>query len=190
MSTTTREGSDARTPPMETSDEANERQLDLARRQGDAAEAALKHMTGEVATDGGEVRAGDYLVGYAVEEAEGMYELRDGELVWQEPEEENLHVEVSVRDGADGRLVPGLEIHATLVGPDGEEVGTHRQPFVWHPWIHHYGRNWVVPGDGRYTLKVRIDPPDFPRHDRKNGKRYAETVTVEFDDVTVETGQD
>ena len=174
---------------MEPSDEASESQLDLARDQGAAVERALKHMTEEVATDGGETRAGDYLVGYAVEEAEGMYRLRDGELVWEEPGDENLHVEVSVRDGSDGRIVPGLDVTATLVGPDGEEVGTHAQPFVWHPWIHHYGRNWVVPRDGTYTIRVRIEAPDFPRHDKTNGKRFAEAVEVEFDDVTVETGQ-
>ena len=29
------------------------------------------------------------MVGYAVEKAEGMYMLRDGELQWHEPEEEN-----------------------------------------------------------------------------------------------------
>lgn len=179
-----------RRPPMEPSDEASESQLDLARDQGSAVERALEHMAEEVATDGGETRAGDYLVGYAVEEAEGMYHLRDGELVWEEPEDENLHVEVSVRDGSDGRIVPGLDVTATLVGPDGEEVGTHKQPFVWHPWIHHYGRNWAVPGDGSYTLRVRIEAPDFPRHDKKNGKRYAQAVEVEFENVEVETGQD
>lgn len=180
---------DTHKPPMKSSDEADEKELEMARDQGAAFKNALDHMVGEVATDGGETRAGDYLVGYAVEEAEGMYHLENGELVWREPDEENLHVEVSVRDGADGRMIPGLEVHATLVGPDGDEVGTHRQPFVWHPWMHHYGRNWVVPEEGSYTLKVRIAPPDFPRHDKRNGKRYAEEVTVEFEDVTVETGQ-
>jgi hypothetical protein len=30
-----------------------------------------------------------------VEEAEGMYTLEGNELKWQEPEEENVHVEVS-----------------------------------------------------------------------------------------------
>ena len=61
---------DARSrPPMEPSDEASESQLELARDQGSAVERASEHMTEEVATDGGETRAGDYLVGYAVEEA-------------------------------------------------------------------------------------------------------------------------
>lgn len=94
-------------PPMDpSSDEASEAQLRLAREQGDAYGRALQMMTEEIAQDGGEQRAGDYRIGYAVEKAEGMYELVDGEVQWREPGEENLHVEVAVRDAADGRFVP------------------------------------------------------------------------------------
>ena len=118
-----------------------------------------------------------------------MYELRDGRLEWQDPQSENLHVEVAVRDRADGRFVPGLTVHATLIDAAGREVGTHRQPFLWHPWLYHYGRNWEVPGDGSYRLRVRIEPPEFARHDKINGRRYAEPVEVEFPNVRVETGR-
>lgn len=178
-----------RRPPMRQSDEADREQLRLAREQGDALQRAIDEMTESEAHDGGEKRAGDYLIGYAVEEAEGLYRLEDGELRWHEPEEENVHVEVAVRDGADGRFIPGLEVHATLVGSDGREVGTHRQPFLWHPWLYHYGRNWTVPTDGEYALKVRVETPDFPRHDKKNGKRFAEPVEVEFEGVNIKTGR-
>ena len=178
-----------RRPPMRKSDEAEPKTLEMAREQGDAFGRTLAYMTGEEADDGGEQHAGDYRVGYAVEEAEGMYELRQGELVWQDPTEENAHVEVSVRDASDGRFIPGLEVQATLIGPDGKEVGTHRQPFLWHPWLYHYGRNWKVPGDGTYRLKVRIEPPTFCRHDKINGRRFAEPVEVEFPEVKIKTGQ-
>ncbi len=172
------------------SDEADERQLQLAREQGEAYARALRHMTGEVAEDGGEQRAGDYLIGYAVEEAEGMYEWSDGELRWREPGEDNLHVEIAVCDGADGRFVPGLSVTATLVAPDGSVVGTYEHPLLWHPMIYHYGRNWQVPGDGEYTLRVHVEPPSFMRHDEINGRRFTEPVDVEFAGVTVVTGQD
>lgn len=177
-------------PPMDPrSDEASSEQLEMARRQGEAYGEALELMTGKVAHDGGQRRAGDYLVGYAVEEAEGMYRPAAGELAWQEPENENLHLEIAVRDAGDGRFVPGLTVHATLITADGDVVGTHRQPLLWHPMIYHYGRNWHVPGDGRYRLRVRIDPPPFMRHDRINGRRFAEPVEVQFDDVRVRTGR-
>ena len=178
-------------PTMDpTSDEADEQQLDAARAQGEAFGRAVELMTGTVAQTGGSTRAGDYEIGYAIEEAEGMYALVDGELVWQEPEDENLHVEVVVRDAADGRFVPGLDVSVTLVDADGNEVGTHTQPMLWHPMLYHYGRNWVVPGDGTYTVKVHVDPATFMRHDEINGRRYAEPVDVEFTGVQVETGQD
>jgi hypothetical protein len=50
--------------------------------------------------------AGEYALGYAVEKAEGMYMLRDGELQWHEPEAENIHVEVVVCDGVDHHIIP------------------------------------------------------------------------------------
>ena len=157
---------DPDSPPMEPdTSEASSRQLELAREQGEAYGRALEYMTGEVAHDGGEQEAGHYRIAYAVEEAEGMYEWADGELNWHDPGEENVHVEVAVRDAGDGRFVPGVRVLATLISPDGDEVGTHEQPLMWHPMMYHYGRNWIVPADGRYTLRVRVEPPTFMRHD-------------------------
>jgi uncharacterized protein involved in high-affinity Fe2+ transport len=171
-------------------DEATPDQIQAARAQGEAYGTALGLMTERVAQTGGERRAGDYLVGYAVEEAEGMYEPTGDGLVWREPEDENCHVEVTVRDAGDGRFVPCLTVRATLETDDGEEVGTHVQPMLWHPMLYHYGRNWVVPGDGAYTLRVRIDPPDFMRHDEVNGKRFTEPVECEFAGVKISTGRE
>lgn len=178
----------ARQPPTQPSDEATQKQLTLAKKEGDAYGESLKVMTQEVAR-GEERPAGDYLVGYAVEEAEGMYHLINGKLEWMEPQDENAHIEVAVRDGADGRFIPQLTVYATLIANDGTGVGTHQQPFLWHPGLYHYGRNWRVPGDGEYTLRVRIEAPEFHRHDRINGKRYAEPVEVEFRNVEIQTGK-
>jgi hypothetical protein len=156
-----------------------------------------KHRSVEVAHDGGEQEAGHYRIGYAVEEAEGvyewtdgMYEWTDGGLVWRDPSEESVHVEVSVRDASDGRFVPGVRVFVTLIDPDGNEVGTHEQPLIWHPMIYHYGRNWVVPSNGEYALRVRVEPPTFMRHDEVNSRRFTEPVEVEFTGVKVERGQD
>lgn len=154
--------------------------------QGDAYGRALAHMTDVVADNGGEQAAGQYLVGYAIEEAEGMYEWDGTELVWVEPEGDNVHLEVTVRDGSDGRFVPNARIIVTLVAPNGEEVGTHEQPLVWHPMLYHYGRNWRLPTDGDYTLAVRIEPPRFLRHDETNGCRFVTPVDVTFEHVRVE----
>ena len=177
-------------PPMNPdTDEATARQLELARRQGDAYGAAIDHMVGDVAQGGGQQQAGDYLIGYAIEEAEGMYRMRNGELQWEEPEG-NLHVEVAVRDAADGRFVPGLDVSVTMFDADGRDLGTHTQEMLWHPMMYHYAYNWDLPGDGVYTLKVDVAAAPFRRHDEINGMRFAESVSVTFEEVKVRTGQD
>lgn len=176
-------------PPMRESEESDASQLELARRQGEALGAALAAMDEESESGVVVQRAGEYEIGVAVEEAEGMWRPRDGDLVWENPEEENCHVEVCVRDRADGRFVPALEVAVTLVAPDGTEVGTHTQPFLWHPWLYHYGRNWRVRESGEYRVRVRVEPPEFMRHDHENGRRYGEAVEVEFEGVAIETGR-
>jgi Fe2+ transport protein len=162
-------------------------QLEAARAQGDAYGRAFEIMIGSVAQGGDQQRAGDYLIGYAVEEAQGVYELVGGDLVWREPDDANVHIDISVRNGRDGRFVPGLSIWVTLIDGQGREVGHLVHPMLWHPMLDHYGRNWRVPGDGHYTLLVRVELPNFPRHDRVNGRRFLQPVDVEFRDVEVMT---
>ena len=171
-------------------DETTPQQLHLACAQGDAYGRALTHMTDAVANDGGEQRAGHYLIGYAVEEAEGMYEWANGQLVWREAGEANLHLEITVRDSGDGRFVPDVRVLATLIDSDGWDIGSHEQPLIWHPMLYHYGRNWTVPADGEYTLRVSVDPPTFMRHDSVNGRRFIDRVEVEFTGVKVKRGTD
>lgn len=177
------------TPPMDpTSSEATDRQLELAVAQGEAYRRALEHMAQEVADTGGIQQVGEYLVGYAIEEAEGMYQLIDGELVWHNPGDTNAHVEVAVCDAADGRFIPGLEVSATLVSPSGQELGPFSQELVWHPMLYHYARNWSLPEDGEYTLRVHVEPPTFMRHDEINGRRFTAPVDVEFTGVPIHRG--
>lgn len=170
------------------SDESSVTEIGIAKAEGVAYGAALEYLTKVEASDSGETRAGDYTVAYSIENAEGMYHMEDGRLVWHDPAEENCHLEIAVRNAADGRFVPCLKIQATVSEPSGEVIGSHEMPFLWHPWIYHYGRNWVIPHDGAYTLRVHIDAPTFPRHDLRNGDRFAEAVDVEFA-VTIKTGR-
>ncbi len=170
------------------SDESSRKQLELARAQGNAYGKAVEMMTQDEA-HGRSTEHGDYLVGYAVEDAEGMYHFRDGGLEWQNPDDENAHIEIVVRDAHDGRFLPGLAVSVTVFDEAGTEVGSHDQPFLWHPWLHHYGRNWKLPGDGTYKLVVHVEPPRYMRHDKVNGKRFATALDVEFEGVDIETGQ-
>lgn len=178
-------------PPDQISDEADQNQLEMAKAEGAAYQKSLDYMVNEVADTGGKQRAGDYIVGFAQERAEGMYMLKsEGQLEWTEPEDENCHLEVSVSDAADGRFIPYLKVYAKLIAGDGQTLSSTEIPFVWHPGVYHYGRNLKVPGAGRYTLHLRIEPPEFMRHDEVNGKRYAETVEVTFEGVEIKLGQE
>ena len=146
----------AATAELKISDEADARGLELGKKEGEAFGRILKHMLEDIADGGEEIAHGDYLIAYAFEKAEGMYVPRDGKLEWMAPEQENIHIEISVRDKADGRLLPGLDIDVTLTDDKGKEIGTHRQQLLWHPYLYHYGRNWTIPGDGVYAIRVRF----------------------------------
>jgi hypothetical protein len=120
-------------PPMAASNEAEPDQLEIARAQGGTYAQALEAMDEE----SGAVtqRAGDYLVAFVQENAEGMYELDDGRLVWREAAEEaNVHLEIAVADAADGRFEPAVDVTLTLLDGD-EELFSTTLPFLWHPYL-------------------------------------------------------
>ena len=120
-----------------------------------------------------------------------MWMESDGDgLVWSEPEEgrENAHVEVVVADRADGRFVPELDVTAEIVDERGRTLGRKHLPFLWHPFLYHYGHNWHVPEHGTYQVKVHIEAPTFFRHDPVNGRRYGAPVDVVFEGVHIRPG--
>ncbi|PSL57373.1 Fe2+ transport protein [Saccharothrix carnea] len=175
------------TPPMAASNEADAAQLDVARAEGAAYRRALEAMRKK---SGAVVKqAGQFIVALIQEDAEGVYAREDGHLVWHEvPEDANGHLEIAVADAGDGRFVPGLDITVT-VSHDGRQVLNTRLPFLWHPFLHHYGANFVMPGEGNYDVQVHIDPPGFMRHDPVNGKRYGHPVEVSFLAVPFKPGR-
>ncbi|WP_458188180.1 iron transporter [Haladaptatus sp. NG-WS-4] len=179
----------SRNNELRPSDEVDESQLELARQAGDAYRQAAEYMITEVAETGAKTEVADYVVGFALEEAEGMYRMKDGRFEWKDPgESENCHLEVLVASSEDGRFLPGVSVRATLEDSEGNTVGPERIPFVWHPGLYHYGRNFALPNDGVYTITVSVEPPEFPRHDETNGDRFTGPVEVTFEDVHVETG--
>lgn len=177
----------ATTPPDRASNEATRGQLDVARQEGDAYGKALHAMAEE---DGAALqRAGDYLVAFVNEEAEGMYAPADGALIWREAgPDANVHLEVAVADATDGRFVPGLSVYVQVRLGEKTVVATDL-PFLWHPFLYHYGGNAHVPDERPYDVTVQIARPDFMRHDPVNGKRYETAVTVHFAGVRFANGR-
>ena len=169
-------------------EEMTQRQLHVARAQGDAYGDAFAQLRATGATDSGEEYCGDYWIGYAVGPAMGVYEWTTAELAWREPGVENLHVAITVRDAGDGRFVPGLRVIVALIDPAGDAVGTREQPLLWHPMIYHYGGNWKVEASGLHSLHVKVEPPKFMRTDVLNGDRLLAPAQVDFDSVKVDVG--
>lgn len=170
--------------PMHFGLSVNEREM--ARKQGLAVGDALDHMIAQVADDGQEKRVGPYLVSYAVTAAEGWYVLSDDDkLLWQTPAEANIYLQITVRDAVDGRFVPQLSIQVHLFNQQGDKLGQQQHPFVWHPWVYHYGCHWRVKEDGRYLLEIMIKAPEFPRQAREEGTRYSQDVRVIFSSVKI-----
>jgi hypothetical protein len=177
-------------PPEQPSEEGDARQLSLARAEGAKYMEALRYMIEQVADTGDRKRAGDYIVGFAQEKAEGMYALSGGKLEWETPGEENCHIEIAVVDAGDHRFVPALDIHARITDRHGRTVADFDVPFLWHPGLYHYGRNVTIPESGRYDLHIHVEPPTFHRHDKVNGRRYVEPVDVTFADVELTAGRE
>lgn len=176
-------------PPRQVTDEADAKGLELARQAGDAYQRMVEHFLNDIATGGAIRPAGDYLIGVATEQAEPLWHLLGGRLQLKEPAPDlNCHLEVVVMDAADHRFIPGLEVNVTL-SRDGQELGTHRLPMLWHPTMFHYGRSVHVQDEGQYAMTVCIEAPNFGRHDKTNGRRYGEPVTVTYEGIQIRPGR-
>ena len=162
-----------------------------------AAKAALQNTLGtmfKTANDGKDRPMGDWNVAYAVEYAEGWWCCDPPSQMsytsqTESSAEANAHVEVCPRDARTGRFLPGLAVRATVLDAKGKAHGTKPVPFMWHPWLYHYGENWRVPHNGAYSIRVHIDPPAYRRYGRAAGDVLATPVDTTFDDVKIKTGQ-
>lgn len=169
--------------------EDNEKKIALAEAQGKAFTAALeymKEMDNHVAKE-----VGDYIISLASEEAEGTYSFTNGKLQWHVPREKaNSHLEIVVQDKKDKRFIPNLQITGKVYDENDKLVTEAKFPFLWHPFLYHYGAMLEIPKEGKYTIQVTFPAPDFHRHDEIKGKRYEEGVDVRIGPIELETGRE
>ncbi|HEY8309809.1 MAG TPA: hypothetical protein VIG47_04600, partial [Gemmatimonadaceae bacterium] len=175
-------------PPFLESDDADAAQLGAALDEGKAVRSELEWVEREEAVASGDVAAGEYLVAYVITPADDYYDL--------EAAQSNLpahhttvspgsaHVAVVVRDAADGRMVYGLTVRATLRAEKGNVKRSITLPFGWHPILNRYGENVTLP-DGPFTLSVHVSMPSYRRHDSRNGDRFTRDVIARFTNVIV-----
>ena len=168
--------------------EDNEKKKKLAENQGKAYSDALDYM--KSIDNHAEKEVDDYIISLASEEAEGTYQLEGDKLKWNTPKEGyNTHLEIVVRDKKDKRFIPGLEIKGKVYDEDKNVIIDTDFPFLWHPFLLHYGAFFKIPKSGTYTVEVSIPAPKFHRHDEIKGKRYEKDVKVEIE-IEMETGRE
>lgn len=168
--------------------EDNARKIELAEKQGKAFSEALDYMKNM--DNHAEKTVDDYIISLASEEAEGTYQLKNGKLEWHVPKKEfNTHLEIVVRDKKDQRFIPGLNIKAKVFNEKDELVVEKDCPFLWHPFLYHYGAMFEIPKEGKYTVEVSFPAPEFHRHDEIKGKRYEKGVQIRIP-IEMETGRE
>jgi hypothetical protein len=159
----------------------------LKQAQGNAYTDALNYLA-KIVDYSDSTIIDDYIITLAAEESEGMYyESEDSDkITWHTPDkDQNQHIEIVVQDKDDKRFLPELEITAEVIDGEQNSMGVKSCPFLWHPYIFHYGSMWNLSGKGTYSVKLTIKRPKFGRHDEVFGKRYLRDVAVTFDNVQI-----
>ena len=169
----------AQRPLTVPSNESTKEQLAFARAEGDSVDNCTAWIKAQCGNTGGQLRAGEYKLTYAVAAPEGWYTFNNAALSWSEPTTgTNAHFWLFIQDGADGRIVPPLDIKVAIRNQSGNLVEETTLPFAWMPLINGYGNNITLPGTGTYSFIITIAVPSYHRHDPYNGDRFTEATTA------------
>jgi len=156
----------------------------LAQQQGKADTAILDWVLGNSGPLKGDARAGELRVAFTITPTEGWWDKAGGgKLAWHDAPDGNVHLRIFVLDAADGRLVPGLSVRATLVDANGNEQSVPAD-FGWYPLMNAYGGNIPLDTDSSYTLRVTVDSAQ-PHHVFGLGEHSMHSTSVEFAPVQI-----
>lgn len=126
-------------------------------------------------------RIDDFIITVAVENSIGNYVKEGSELDWQDPEKYGMqHFEVIIIDRDDKKFVPYLDVKVRIFDNNHALVTETEAPFMWHPFVSHYGFDVSIPDDGEYYAEVTIKSPEFARMHKSHGKKYSENITVKM----------
>ena len=132
---------------------------------------------------------GNFLIAYSLEFARNLTYSSEGDLQFQKLNGENAYICIAVHDAADLHFIKKLAVRVTVLDQKGFVTGSFNHPLIERPDFYHYGRNWNLPGDGKYTLRVRIEVPDGVESDENSVQVSSLPVEVEFKNVDIKTGQ-
>ncbi len=170
--------------PTSDSPNSGDAQLQLAQQQGDAETAVLDWVLTNSGPLTGDTPAGAMRVAFTITPAEGWWDKAGGgKLAWHEAPAGNVHLRIFVLDLADGRLIPGLNLRATLIDANGNEQSA-PVDFGWYPLINAYGGNVPIVADSSYTLRVAIDG-QLPHHLASFGEHPKHPTIAEFPPIPI-----
>jgi hypothetical protein len=180
------QGTSAPAPPpaAQPAGTADSERLRLAQSQGRGESAALDWVLANSGPLHGDTHAGEFRVAFTITPAEGWWDKAGGgKLAWHDAPANSVHLRVFVL--ADGRLVPGLGLHATLIDADGNEQAAPVE-FGWYPLLNAYGGNLPLAADSTYALRVAIDTDaaNAPRP-LSPDERFTRTTVAEFPPVPI-----
>jgi hypothetical protein len=132
---------------------------------------------------------GNYLIAYTVEKACWSQNPVQGKLLVENPQKENAYIGIAVHHASNLRFVKELMVTVTLFGENGTVIGRHYHAYHQRPGLPHYGKNWILPGDGFYTIQVQIDALDLIWEGLMGGKFTSNIIELEFPHVMITTGQ-
>ncbi|AZS75039.1 hypothetical protein DDE74_32650 [Streptomyces lydicus] len=144
-------------------------------------------LAAEIAARGGKTRAGDFNVGYIVEAAEPWFHAEHGmhgKQVHRAPaKDETHHIEIIPMEAKTGRIVPDVPITLEVVDKGGKVVQAKELNFYYSEFFH-YANNFSIPKGGKYTLRAKLDTPNFLRHGASGEKpALSEGATATFRNV-------
>ncbi|HMN58879.1 MAG TPA: iron transporter [Anaerolinea sp.] len=139
---------------------------------------------------GGYKYGGNYLIAYSVEFARNLIFPGDGSPQRQSIHQENAHIGIAIHDETDLHFISGLTVTVTITDHNGIAIGSFKHPLLRRPNFRHYGRNWILPGDGKYSLQIRVETPVSVLRNEKTERTYITPIEVEFHNVTIRTGRD
>ena len=132
---------------------------------------------------------GDYLIAYMVEKPRSLQFLRGGKLMEEKLQKENAYIGVAVHSTSDYHFIDNLSVTVTVIDEMGNLIGKQQHLYHQRPELHHYGKNWILPGDGLFTLRVIIEDQDLKMEGSMKHISSSGLVEVEFNGVKIETGK-
>jgi hypothetical protein len=165
-------------PAAEPGNRGTEEQLRLAQQQGKADTAVLDWVLANSGQLKGDTRAGQMRIAFTITPAEGWWDKAgEGKLAWHDAPDDNVHLRIFILDLVDGRIIPGLNVRATLTDANGNKQSV-PVDFGWYPLMNAYGGNVPMDTDSSYTLRVTVDP-------LSPGQHFERTTIAEFPPVQI-----